>query len=502
MRNVILDRFPIEGINEFSLQLEKKIDIKLIITKGEKIDFGRGIENYDSLSLSKGIGVESRSWVLNRGHLEYFSKYEGVFLSMLSRNDVYKNSFTTEEMSIHYYSLLNFWMRKLESKKIDLIYCMDVPHVPSSFSLYLASKFLRIAHVYVDCPLVYNRFHFLGCSFKNRMLLVEGNGVTSDEFIDAHNKFFLDYKTNSTESISKYYSYLYSRKSKYFRRALLIDLAGVMPFSIKSLLKGTIKYRGFRVTEAQWKISRRLWSDEKSAFNRISFFFAKYLNRLKIHNLKKSYRKICNDHAGLSDYILFAPPSEPEASTLPISLEMRRSYIALKMLIDSLPEGVKVVYKEHPISFDQLLLFVSEWKSRFYYENLAKLDRVEFVRDDAPTRELIKNSIGVATINGTIALEALSAGRHCITFSPQWYDDLNGIHLVQTSSDIKSAISLMVSQSPPSPHPEQVKFSENFLALDGLSNNNFSSNDYKIICASMWKASNDFLNLDDRKWEV
>jgi hypothetical protein len=187
---------------------------------------------------------------------------------------------------------------------------------------------------------------------------------------------------------------------------------------------------------------------------------------------------------------------------LPVALEMRRSYVALKMMIDALPEGVKIAYKEHPVSFEQQLLFVSEWKSKFYYENLAKLGSIEFVRDDAPTRKLIEGSIGVATINGTIGLEALTAGRHCLTFTPQWYNNLDGIHQIQSSGDAEVAISLMMNKNHPTPYPTQVDFSKNFFALDGFNNDNYSCDDYKDICSSMWKAYDDFLKLDERKWEV
>ena len=120
MRNVILDRFPIAGVNEFNRQLGKDIEIKVVIYNGIKITLNEETEIYDSLSLSKGIGIESSPWVTDRVDLEYFSKHEGIFLSMLSRCDVYKNAFTTEEMAVHYYQLINFWIGNLKNNKINI----------------------------------------------------------------------------------------------------------------------------------------------------------------------------------------------------------------------------------------------------------------------------------------------------------------------------------------------------------------------------------------------
>ena len=118
MKNVILDRFPVAGINEFTDQLEDDIKVKVVITLEEKPIPNEVTECYSSLSLSKGVGIEFCPWVMGRKEIEYFSKYEGLFLSMLSRCDVYKDSFTTEEMLEHYNRLINFWLHKLNHEKI------------------------------------------------------------------------------------------------------------------------------------------------------------------------------------------------------------------------------------------------------------------------------------------------------------------------------------------------------------------------------------------------
>ena len=77
MKNVILDRFPVAGINEFTDQLEDDIKVKVVITLEEKPIPNEVTECYSSLSLSKGVGIEFCPWVMGRKEIEYFSKYEG-----------------------------------------------------------------------------------------------------------------------------------------------------------------------------------------------------------------------------------------------------------------------------------------------------------------------------------------------------------------------------------------------------------------------------------------
>ncbi len=502
VKSVLLDRFTMEGVAEFSRQFEKEAKIKLVILQGGKARSNDETEYYTSLSLSKGIGIDLYPWVIAGADLKYFSEHEGIFLSVLSRCDVYKNAFTTEEMADHYYRLINFWVNMIAKKKINAIFSLDIPHVPGSFALYLAAKYLKIPHVYLDCALVYNRFLFLGCSFRNRMLLVANEGITSSKFTSAHEQFMSEFSSNSPNLTPKCLSLFYGRKDRAWWRMLAIDLSGILPFSIKALLRGKLQFRSFYTTEQAWKISRRQWDDPRSGFTRVSYFFAKLRERLKVVLSRKRYRKMCRTEEKLGQYIFFAPPSEPEGSSLPVALEARRIYIALRLLTDALPEGVNVVYKEHQVSFDQLLLFVADWKSKFYYEDLAKFGKLIFVREGISSHALIANSIGVATINGTIGLEALAMAKRCITFAPQWYDDLDGIHRIQSVKDVADAVDSMMKKKRPNPQATQVAFSKHFVSLEGFSDDNFTKKDYELICRAIWAAYNDLSKIDDRKWEV
>ena len=498
MKNILLERFPSAGVDAFERELKDLIKIRLVVYNGEKFPVSNNIEAINTLSITKGIGIDSCPWLMENSSMRRLSHYEGIFLSVLSRYDVYKKSFTTEEMLEHYYRLVNFWINKI--KDIDIIFSLDTPHVPSSFALYIASKILKKPFIYLDCPLVYNRFQFFGCSFEYRALLVENEGKTASEFISEHEIFKSNYKSNSVSVTSKYVTYLATRTERLWWRMLVEDINSSFPISIKAIFDGKIKIRKLYTTELGWKTSRRRWDDPKSGFMRPFLFFAKLKDRIKIILARRRYRNLCEDHNTLGEYILFAPSMEPEAAILPTALEGRYTFSALKLISEELPEGVNIVYKENPGQFDQQVLFTTEWKNKFYYEDLKRIKNIIFVRDDAYTRDLITDSIGVATLNGTIGLEAIIAGRHCITFASQWYDSLDGLHRVKTSKDISMAVKLMLNKDEPNPQPNQVNFSKNFVDMDGCNTKTYSTEDFKKICLGMWSSYNDFLEIDDRKW--
>ena len=504
MKNILLDRFTVDSVNEFNKTLTNKHSISIVIYREGFELKEEGFESYISLPLSKGVGIESCPWVLSQESLKYFSQYEAVFLSVLSRADVFKNSFTTEEMSDHYYRLVNFWIYKLETNKIENIFSMDVPHVPSSFALYIASKYLKITHIYLDIVLAYNKYMYFGCSFANRMILTEGGDLETSNLVDAYENYVESYTQNSTKTFSKYDNHLYLRKESKWWFALMMDVASVIPFSIREFIKNRkLKFRGFYTNELAWKVSRRQWSDYKSGFFRTNYLFAKYKEYLTIYLSRSRYRKICvNDSSEVGNFVLFCPPSEPEGATFPIALESRRIYIALKSVVSALPDDVCILYKEHHVTFNHQLPFVSHWKSRFFYKDIKKMGKVHFSREDVPAKELIKKSIGVACINGSVAFESLINNKRCITFAPQWYDDLDGIHKCDSQAEVRDALSLMTCNTPPNPSSNNLINFNNFIELDGIDATSYTKKDYTKICHGMWESLNSFENADNRKWEV
>ena len=499
MKNILLERFPLEGIKVFERSLKNLVNIKFVVHNEDNFPASDNYEAVSCLSITKGIGVDSYPWLLENIEMRYLSNYEGIFLSLLSRYDVYKNSFTTEEMLEHYYRLVNYYINIIKNKDINIIFSLDIPHVPSSFALYIASKFLKIPFIYLDHALIYNKFQFFGCSFRNRALLVQSQEQQSDEITAAYSSFKEVNSSGNTYSTSKYVVYLATRVERLWWRMLVEDIHGSLPISIKALFSGELKIRKFYATELGWKTSRRRWDDPKSGFIRPFYFFAKLTDRIKIILARRRYRSLCEDPSTLGKYILFAPPMEPEAAVLPTALEGRYVFSALKSISKELPEGVSIVYKENPGQFDQQILFTTEWKSKFYYENLKN---IIFVREDSSTSDLIANSIGVATLNGSIGLEAVISGKHCITFASQWYDGFNGLHYVKTSEDISMAVKLMLNKDVPITKPIQANVSKNFVDMSGCNTLTYTKEDFQIICKGMWNSYNDFLELDDRKWDL
>ena len=121
--------------------------------------------------------------MLSHKDMDFFSKFEGLGIVLISRYNLDQKNFSAEEMSQHFFELINFWIYKLKKERIHACFSHTMPHEPSSFSLYLVSKFLRVPYIFIDVPIIANKYRFLTSSLSNRMILLNGTSKKNNELV-------------------------------------------------------------------------------------------------------------------------------------------------------------------------------------------------------------------------------------------------------------------------------------------------------------------------------
>jgi predicted glycosyltransferase len=99
------------------------------------------------------------------------------------------------------------------------------------------------------------------------------------------------------------------------------------------------------------------------------------------------------------------------------------------------------VVKEHWIS--------APVRSDDFYKSLSlDFPNVIFIKANIPGIEIIKKSLGVATINGTSGLEAALMGKPVISFSKHnYYNFLDHVHVVKSDKDIHTFLKKILNKS-------------------------------------------------------
>ena len=508
-KKILLDRFESTTISNFCDDFKKtNYDVRIISYNGAT----PSLKNYDGellndFEITKGFFFKDVNWVLESEDLEFISKFEGLFHDLLSRFALSPAYWASHEMSVHATSLINFWKYKLVSEKIEVCFAFYAPHDPSSFSLYLASKLLKIPYIFIDSPNIAQKILFMSCSYKHRNLLIRNKTHKSPEWAK---KILKDYQQTIKNDFMSLPKPVIARKDLIFNKEKINKI--LYAFKNGVLLKKIVSafFSHKLPSKLFFKYNRSVWSYDKAVPNVIILLLEKIKILRRISRRRKNYIKICSlpeNKLNGKSFIYFPAPASPEGSHIPTALWNRHIKLSILKIISVIPNDWKVVYKANPAQFKkniqgQFTTF-PDWFSSEFYSDLLKTRRVSFASIDTPTKELIENSMGVASINGTVSSEAIALGKHAIIFSPMWYDDFEGVHYCKTQLDLKNAISLMENKVIPVP-----EFSNLHLSSASIFENRDNNRKYfnSEVCSEITKkfilSYEVFKNLDEKKWSI
>ena len=132
-------------------------------------------------------------------------------------------------------------------------------------------------------------------------------------------------------------------------------------------------------------------------------------------------------------YVLFLLPVEPEFNTHSLAREFCNSLAIVQQVALCLPAGYRLVVKEHGSNLGNRRLD--------YYRDLAKFPSIDFVDHRVPGTVLARGAAAVATISGTIGIEASLIAKPTIIFSTRTiYDFLPHIRIVTSMYDLPEAL--------------------------------------------------------------
>ena len=146
-----------------------------------------------------------------------------------------------------------------------------------------------------------------------------------------------------------------------------------------------------------------------------------------------------NSERGVSDKICFFPLHlEPEVALLNFSPEFNNSMEAITWISKSLPADTLLVIKEQVYSFGV--------RSNWYYRQMNKIGNVVWANPDVHSWEWIKKAEIIATITGTVGVEAVHMKKPVISFGlHQIINYLSSVRYVESYKHTKLAIDELLS---------------------------------------------------------
>lgn len=151
-------------------------------------------------------------------------------------------------------------------------------------------------------------------------------------------------------------------------------------------------------------------------FNR---FHRNILRRIKVEQVEKLYQMPVNGER----FVLYPLHFHPETSTSILAGAYLNEYEVIRNIAFNLPEGMRLYVKDH----------MSAWgyPPLNFYNRIKRLPNVRLLGPNAPTKQLIKDSIAVITLTSTVGYEALLLKKRVFLFGRVFYEFHKGVTKIE-----------------------------------------------------------------------
>ncbi len=142
-------------------------------------------------------------------------------------------------------------------------------------------------------------------------------------------------------------------------------------------------------------------------------------------SMYRQFRR-CVTHAITSPYVAFFLHYQPEETTIPRGGPFSQQLNAIVRLRALLPANVHIAVKENKAMFRLPFTLAMGVRSHEFYRNIATLPGTSLVPLEYDTFNLLDGALAVATITGSVGLEALCRSRRAIVFGRATYQHFSG----------------------------------------------------------------------------
>ncbi len=140
-----------------------------------------------------------------------------------------------------------------------------------------------------------------------------------------------------------------------------------------------------------------------------------YARQYRAAVLTQTQQKVAGER-----YVYFPLHLQPELTTAAQGGVFADQLLAVEALSAWVPQGVAIYLKENPKQTEKQ-------RGPHFYQRLRALSNVRLLGRQENSADLIRNSVGVATITGTAGWEALFYGKPVLVFGAAWYREFPGV---------------------------------------------------------------------------
>lgn len=160
----------------------------------------------------------------------------------------------------------------------------------------------------------------------------------------------------------------------------------------------------------------------------------------KLKNIIEKQGKI-NLHT--EKYFVFFLHYQPEATSMPNAGIYANQLFVIRELSLAMPDGYKLLVREHPFSFENG--FSYRYRTKSFYDAINAMKNVKLISLHHDPYELIDSSSGVVTLTGTVGLQAICRGKAVITYGHAAYSSVSGVFKNSSTLNLRNVLKDLAS---------------------------------------------------------
>ena len=378
---------------------------------------------------SPEIMEKSSQMYVDIDFLNSISSQELQALSMMDRLDYDHKSFTYMERESYFLNLVKRWSYVIDEYKPDVVISAVNPHRVFDYVLYILCrykgiKFISFQFSIYEAGRIFPLLYFSEPDAMEKLLREDyeknlKNTYSHDDLTDDFQRELV--RLNAT----------YDEAKPFYMKAHDVDDVKnkKMTFLFKRFMKAHHvfgKHGIFREGQTSTIYKNSKYDIENTRFS-IWDWYKERKEALKYSKeLHAYYNQIASAVSLDKKYIIYFLHYQPEETTSPNGGIFANQSLCIETLLKNTPEDVYIYIKEHPNQFMSHMQGHTKRIKRFY-DDLIKNPRVKFVPLKMDSFTLIKNSIAVSTVTGSVGWESVVRKKPVIIFGVIWYECMRGV---------------------------------------------------------------------------
>lgn len=371
----------------------------------------RFVESENRKFIDKGQVKSADSLFIEKKVRDKLKPFETNIYKVIVRNfNESRKSTAFDNVHSYYLSVLSHIDKISKEYSFKNAVFYDTPHHPYD---YIAFLYLKVISVEI---VVAERLPFVHSILQSQRAFFNFNFPRMDK------SFFVSYKEKL------------SQNDKNIKTELSNDmLAYIHEYKFSNNVEYNSKHYGVRWRfhyllklfreRIKWHVKeKKIFSIFMKSLHYIRTFTIERIDRKNIFDI---YNQLTTNIEYSTPYLYYPLHLQPEASSTPLGNEYSNQLIVIDYVTKNLQDGVALYVREHPGIFYRISSNekIKSVRSAAFYKTLESNPKVKLVSLKSNHLDLVRNSLAVITLTGTVAFEAFGVNKPVFIFGDKYYSD-------------------------------------------------------------------------------